>query len=27
LRAQLIEGIACWVCPEIGAVPTAIGSL
>lgn len=26
-RALVIEGIACWVCPEIGAVSTAIGSL
>ena len=27
MRAQVIQDIACWVCPETGAVGTAIGSL
>jgi hypothetical protein len=27
LRPQVIQDIACWVCPETGAVASAIGSL
>lgn len=27
LRPQVIQDVACWVCPETGAAGTAIGSL